>query len=232
LTAGVPDRGDVPGPTTLRRFTLVHAVVMLVATVVAWRLADARIVAAVGACSLAVLAWMYAGNYTPAGRIGSANVITALRVVLVLVLCAAPRIGPHEASLVVAFVVLDVLDGWVARRPPATASEFGARFDMETDALFVLAFGLKLVAVGRLGAWMIVPGVLRYAYAAGITLAPRLGEAPRSRLARLIAGTMMTSFAVSAWPVSPIFAPFAAVASALVVFSFARSLLQSIALAK
>jgi phosphatidylglycerophosphate synthase len=216
----------------MRRFTLVQAFVMLVATGLAWRLADARIVAVIGASFLVVLAWMYAGNHTPVGRVGCANVVTALRVVLVVVLCAAPRIGPREALVVVAFVVLDVVDGWVARRPPATASEFGARFDMETDALFVLAFGLKLAAVGRLGAWMIVPGALRYAYAAALALAPELGATPRSRLARFIAGTMMTSFAVSAWPVTPVFRPFAVIASALVVLSFARSLVQVIASAK
>jgi phosphatidylglycerophosphate synthase len=215
----------------MRRFTLVHALAMLVATAIAWRLADARIVAVVGAVFLGGLAWMYAGEHAPNGRFGAANVITALRVVLVVVLSASESVGSLAALLVVAFVLLDGLDGWVARRPPATASEFGARFDMETDALFVLAFGLKLVEVGRLGAWIIVPGVLRYAYAAVITLAPRLGEAPRSNLARVIAGTMMTSFAVSAWPIMPVYRPFAAVASALVVFSFARSLVQSVLLA-
>jgi phosphatidylglycerophosphate synthase len=215
----------------MRRFTLAHSVVMLAATVGAWRLADARIVAVVGAFFLGLLGWIYTGRHAPSGRFGGANAITALRAVLIVALCASAHIGPVAAVLVMAFVVLDALDGWFARRPPATASEFGARFDMETDALFVLAFGLKLVLVGRLGAWMIVPGVLRYAYAAGIALAPRLGEAPRSKLARFIAGTMMTSLAVSAWPVEPIFAPLATVASALVVFSFARSLTQSISLA-
>jgi phosphatidylglycerophosphate synthase len=213
----------------MRRFTLVHAFVMLVATAIAWRLADARIVAVVGVGFLVGLAWTYAGRHAPSGRFGAANAITTLRLVLIVVLSALAGIGPFAALLVVAFIALDALDGWVARRPPATASEFGERFDMETDALFVLTFGLKLVEVGRLGAWMILPGVLRYAYAAGITIAPRLTEAPRSNLARIIAGTMMTSFAVSAWPLEPVFRPFAAVASALVAFSFARSLMQSTA---
>jgi phosphatidylglycerophosphate synthase len=216
---------------SMRHFTLVQSFAMFAATLVAWCLGDARVVAVAGAVFLVGLAWTYAGEHAPAGRFGVANVITAVRVALVVALCTSARVGPREALLVVTFVVLDALDGWAARRPPSTESEFGARFDMETDALFVLAFGVKLVEVGRVGAWMIVPGLLRYAYAAGIALAPRLGEAPRSRLARFIAGTMMTSFAISAWPIEPVFAPFAAVASVLVVFSFGRSLMQSLSLA-
>ena len=98
---------------------------------------------------------------------------------------------------------------------------------METDALFVLVFGLKLVEVGRLGPWIIVPGALRYAYAAGITLAPRCIEAPRSRFGRTIAGIMMASLAVSAWPIEHLFRPLAALATGLVVLSFARSAAQS-----
>jgi phosphatidylglycerophosphate synthase len=212
----------------VRRFTLIHSLVVLVAAALAWHGKDARLVAAVGAASLAVLASLYAGRFTPDGRFGVANALTVVRVLLVVVLSALREVGPFAASLVVAFLLLDGVDGWVARLPPSTASEFGARFDMETDALFVLAFGSKLAEVGRLGAWIIVPGLLRYAYAAAISIAPRLGEAPRSRFGRTVAGAMMTSLAVSAWPIEPLSEPLALVASTLVILSFARSLSQSL----
>jgi phosphatidylglycerophosphate synthase len=201
---------------------------MLLAACAAWRSGDARVAAATGAAALSVLAALHAGRFTPEGRFGVANAVTAVRVVVIVVLTALREVGPFAAALVALFLVLDGLDGWVARFPPSTESAFGARFDMETDALFVLAFGLKLAEVGRLGAWIVVPGLFRYAYAAGISLAPRLAEAPRSSFGRVIAGLMMTSLAVSAWPVEPVFEPVAAVASALVVLSFARSLVQSV----
>ncbi|HVW27612.1 MAG TPA: CDP-alcohol phosphatidyltransferase family protein [Polyangiaceae bacterium] len=212
----------------MRRFTLVQSAVVLATTFVAWRFAASWLVAVVGAAFLGAFVSMHAGRYTPDGRFGAANAVTALRVGLVVALCAYDSVGPLSSAVVVGFSALDGLDGWIARRAPATASDFGARFDMETDALFVLAFGVKLVEVGRLGAFMILPGVLRYAYAGGIALAPGLGEAPRSRLGRFIAGIMMTSLAVSAWPLEPVFQPLAAVATALVVFSFARSTVQSL----
>ena len=183
---------------------------------------------AAGAAALSVLVALFTGRYTPEGRFGGANAITVVRVGLVVVLSALREVGPFAALLVALFMALDGVDGWVARRAPSTASEFGARFDMETDALFVLAFGLKLAQDGRLGPWIIVPGLLRYAYAAVVSVSPRLGEAPRSSFGRAVAGLMMTSLGVSAWPLEPIYAPIAFVASALVVVSFARSLAQSV----
>jgi phosphatidylglycerophosphate synthase len=212
----------------MRRFTLVQSVVLLVTTFVAWRLAAAWLVAVVGAAVLVVFTSMHRGRYTASGRFGAANGITALRVLLVVALCAPGSVGPLSSGAVTFFLALDGLDGRIARTPPSTASDFGARFDMETDALFVLAFGVKLLEVGRLAPFIIVPGVLRYVYAGAIALAPRLGEAPRSRLARVIAGIMMLSLAVSACPLEPLFRPLAVVATSLIVFSFARSTLQSL----
>jgi phosphatidylglycerophosphate synthase len=212
----------------LRRFTFLQSVFLLGAALVAGIGNDARIAAIAGAASLVVLGALYAGRFTPSGGFGAANTVTALRVVIVFVLSGLSRVGPAAATLVVIFLALDGLDGYLARRPPSTASEFGARLDMETDALFVLAFGLKLAAVHRLGPWIVVPGLLRYAYGAVVSIVPRLGEAPRSQLGRVIAGLMMTSLAVSAWPVETVHRPLAAVAAVLVVFSFVRSATQSV----
>jgi phosphatidylglycerophosphate synthase len=205
---------------------------MLAAALASWFRGDARIAAAVGALALVSLAVLHAGGFTPSGRFGVANAITALRVALVGVLSGMHSVGPAAALLLASFLVLDGIDGLVARRPPSTASEFGARFDMEADALLVLVFGLKLAEVGRLGAWIVLPGLLRYAYAAAISIAPRAGEAPRSRFGRVIAGLMMTSLAVSAWPIEPIHRPLAVLSAALVVVSFARSAIQSISAAR
>jgi phosphatidylglycerophosphate synthase len=205
---------------------------MLAASLASWLLGDARIAAAIGALSLVSLAFLHAGRFTPSGRFGAANAVTTLRVALCGVLSCMHSVGPAAAALVLSFLVLDGLDGLVARRPPSTVSEFGARFDMEADALLVLVFGLKLAEVGRLGSWIVLPGLLRYAYAAAISIAPRAGEAPRSRFGSVIAGLMMTSLAVSAWPIEPIHRPLAILSAGLVTVSFARSAIQSISAAR
>jgi phosphatidylglycerophosphate synthase len=205
---------------------------MLAAALASWLMADARIAAAGGALGLVLLAALYVGRFTPGGRFGVANTITTVRVAIVGGLSTLRSVGPPEAVLVLSLLALDGLDGLVARRPPETVSEFGARFDMEADALLVLVFGLKLAEVGRLGEWIVVPGLLRYAYAAAISIAPRVGEAPRSRFGRVIAGLMMTSLAVSAWPIEPIHRPLALLSAGLVTLSFVRSAMQSIAAAR
>ncbi len=153
--------------------------------------------------------------------------MTSLRVALTVALSALRELGPRASLLVFVILALDGLDGWIARHAPKTASAFGARLDMEADALLVLVAGLKLAEVGRLGSWIIVPGLLRYLYAAALSLIPALHEAPRSSIGRVLAGLMMASLAVSTWPVEPVHGPLAAVATALLLASFVRSVWQS-----
>src|SRR3954468_16068079 len=80
------------------------------------------------------------GAWTPTGRFGAANLVTALRLLLVSLLSIALHGagGRLLAALVLATFVLDGLDGWLARSA-GLASPFGAHFDMEVDALLVLA---------------------------------------------------------------------------------------------
>ena len=57
----------------------------------------------------------------------------------------------------------DGLDGWAARRSGMT-NEFGAHFDMEVDALFLLVLSLLGYATAEIGDWVIASGVLRYVF--------------------------------------------------------------------
>jgi phosphatidylglycerophosphate synthase len=163
-------------------------------------------------------------------RLGAANAVTLLRIALVVLLSWWLRQtpGPREALVIVLVFALDGLDGWLARRS-GTVSAFGARFDMESDALFVLVCALGLHARGRLGAYVLVPGFLRYLYVLALCLAPRLArEAPRSRLGRYAFSLMIVSIAVSAWPLFAQHALLAMLASAAIVASFARSVYWSL----
>jgi phosphatidylglycerophosphate synthase len=78
-----------------------------------------------------------------------------------------------------------VLDGTLARRR-GTTSEFGAQFDVEVDALFVLALDVELWQRGRLDAWILLSGILRYGYVLALSSFPNGREpAPSSRFGRI-----------------------------------------------
>src|SRR6185437_12999615 len=64
-----------------------------------------------------------------------------------------------------AALVLAGVDGWAARRS-GFASRFGARFDMESDALFVLALAALVYRTGQAGAWVLTLGAMRYIFVA------------------------------------------------------------------
>jgi phosphatidylglycerophosphate synthase len=126
------------------------------------------------------------GAWTPAGRFGAANLVTALRLLLVGALSIAlhQAAGGLLAALVLATLVLDGLDGWLARRAGLT-SPFGAHFDMEVDALLVLTTSAELFLSGKFGWWILAGGVLRYLYVLCAALwPPRGGSTPRTLLGR------------------------------------------------
>jgi len=126
------------------------------------------------------------GAWTPTGRFGAANLVTALRLLLVSLLSVALHraAGGLLAALVLATLVLDGLDGWLARRA-GLASPFGAHFDMEVDALLVLTVSAELFFSRRFGWWILSGGVLRYFYVLCVALwPPRGGSMPRTLLGR------------------------------------------------
>lgn len=70
-------------------------------------------------------------------------------------------------------LALDGLDGTLARRL-GQAGAFGARFDLETDALTMLALGLLVWEVNQAGAWVLLSGLMRYIFVIGGRLWPVL----------------------------------------------------------
>jgi phosphatidylglycerophosphate synthase len=58
---------------------------------------------------------------------------------------------------------LDGVDGWLARRQ-RIASEFGARFDMEIDALLILVLAVLVAQFEKAGVWVVLSGLLRYLF--------------------------------------------------------------------
>ena len=102
-------------------------------------------------------------------RIGPANLVTTVRAVLVAVL-AAMIFGTVDAAAGWTIVgvgsiaaALDGVDGWLARRTK-TESAFGARYDMEVDALLIVVLAILAWTGGKAGAWVILSGLMRYLF--------------------------------------------------------------------
>jgi phosphatidylglycerophosphate synthase len=110
-------------------------------------------------------------QHHPFARFGPANQVTTLRalgVAMIVALVGELRLPVLAATAVVASVVvmmLDGVDGWLARRH-RIASDFGARFDLEVDALLILALSVLAWRFDKAGVWVIASGALRYAFVA------------------------------------------------------------------
>ncbi len=105
---------------------------------------------------------------------GPANLVTAVRgafVIAVAVLVAGEGRVALVVALAVATIVLDGVDGHVARRT-GTESAFGAAFDMEVDALLILV--LSLAVAPSVGAWVLLIGAARYLLGAATLVLPWL----------------------------------------------------------
>ena len=115
-------------------------------------------------------------------RLSSADRVTLVRAA-VAALCAgllfhgdtATALGWWLSALAGTALVLDGIDGWLARRT-GTASAFGARFDMETDAFFILVLSGLVWQLDKVGPWVLAIGAMRYAFLAAATVLPALNE--------------------------------------------------------
>lgn len=119
-------------------------------------------------------------------------------------------------------LALDAVDGPVARRTQ-TASPAGGRFDLECDAVFALV--LALAAALIYGPWVLVLGLMRYAFVLAGLVVPRLrGALVFSRLRRVVAGAQGVVLVVAVTPLLPYAVDLALLVGVLVlvVGSFGR----------
>lgn len=114
-------------------------------------------------------------THHPFARLGAANQVTFVRALLASItagLILEPVTPQAAAAAVLCGAVcaaLDGVDGWLARRT-GMASAFGARFDMEVDAILILALSIIVWRHGKAGAWVLASGLLRYAFVAAGTV--------------------------------------------------------------
>jgi phosphatidylglycerophosphate synthase len=103
-------------------------------------------------------------------------------------------------------------------------SGFGARFDMETDALLILVLSVLTWQHAKAGPWVLLCGLMRYAFVAAGWVMPWLARPLRSTTrGKAAAVAQMLGLCVALAPVVPlpISAGVAAAALATLIWSFA-----------
>jgi len=160
--------------------------------------------------------------------LGLANQLTLFRAVWVG--CLAAFVGRAElappfllAAMAGGAFFLDGVDGRIARRR-GTASKFGARLDMELDAITVVVLCALVWDLGHAGAWVGIAGALRYLFVGASWVWPwmqrPLFETPRRAW---VCGAQITTLIVclAPWPNPALPSGIAAAGVMALVLSFA-----------
>jgi len=161
-------------------------------------------------------------------RLHPANQVTLARAGLAVAV-AALTVDSFREPVPVAFLVtlaaialvLDGIDGWVARRTGTTT--FGARFDAEVDAFLILV--LSSYVARSAGVWVLAIGLARYAFlVAGGPLPWLRGSLPPRYWRKVVAATEGVVLTVAAARLFPMTVTRVALAGGLVLIaeSFGR----------
>ena len=175
--------------------------------------------------------WLAAGYLRsghPFDRFGPANYVTTLRLGLVTLLAGLhleqtnPAVWVAAGAMGILALGLDGLDGWWARRSHIR-SDFGARFDMETDALLTLVLAVLVWTAGKAGPWVLLSGLLRYGFVLASWVFHWLRTPlPDSRRRKTVCVVQIATLAVALWPVvsKPASATITGIALGLLAWSF------------
>ncbi len=157
-------------------------------------------------------------------RFGPANVVTSVRAAVVAAVAVLVTISYVHHLSPVAIValasialVLDAVDGWVARRT-GWVTDHGARYDMEVDAALILV--LSAYVARSLGPWVLVIGLARYVMlAAGLAWPWLRGRVEARYWRKWVAATQGIVLAVAAAGVGPRLLRMSALAVSLVLLT-------------
>ena len=147
--------------------------------------------------------------HAPHARFGAGNRVTLGRLALIAGLagCIGEPLGASGAiawaMVVVATVaaLLDAVDGPFARAD-GMASEFGARFDMESDALLILVLSVLVLQTGKAAPWVLAAGLMRYLFVAAAARWRWLARPlPPSQRRKTICAVQIVSLIVCLGPV-------------------------------
>lgn len=165
----------------------------------------------------------------PYEAFGVANAITLVRAGMIALVTATlfATLDDGAALAIAAFcglaLALDGVDGWFARRS-GLESTFGARFDLEVDALFVLILSAAAYMHDKAGAWVLLIGLMRYAFFSAGFLSKRLeAPLPESLRRKAVCVVQIAALVILLLPqiVPPVSVWIAAAALSVLTWSFA-----------
>ncbi|MCY4336338.1 MAG: CDP-alcohol phosphatidyltransferase family protein [Litoreibacter sp.] len=163
----------------------------------------------------------------PHKTLGLCNGVTLTRAALASVLAGAVFAPEFNRWVVFAIAsvafAMDGLDGWLARRTGLT-SGFGARFDMEVDAVLSALLAVILLTSGRAGPEVLVLGFLRYGFVGLSFLVPKLqAELPPSLRRKTVCVIQIAALLFLMCPLAPeaLLMPVTLGAVLLLLWSFA-----------
>lgn len=233
-----PPTGDAAGPAggvpagSVAADLAAGLAVALVSGGATWWLAGlsasygALVLALYGALATVVAVGLPGG--APGPGVGAANRVTLFRAALAVPLLALALffadVDPAGAWWVIvistAVLVLDGVDGRIARRT-GTETAFGARFDMEVDAALLLALSVLVWADGRMGAWVLLIGAMRYLFVGAGRIWPALAaELPPSRRRKVVCIVQGVVLLVALGPIIPGWLAVAACAGGLAALTY------------
>lgn len=178
--------------------------------------------------------WRRLPTHAPHACFGPANGVTLGRLGLVALLAACVGEPVADAAafgwavVVVATVAasLDAVDGPIARRRHE-ASAFGARFDMETDALLVMVLSALAWHLNKAGVWVLAAGAMRYGFVAAAWVWPWLAAPLPERWRRKgVCVVQIVSLILCLCPWLPM--PFSAAIAAVGLAALTASFLQDV----
>jgi phosphatidylglycerophosphate synthase len=163
------------------------------------------------ACAATMAVALAGGLARRPGELGPASWVTLTRATLAVGVAALTADSFTRDTPVALFValaavalVLDLVDGWLARRT-GSESELGARFDGEVDAFLILA--LSVYVASSFGVWVLAIGAARYVFGAAALVAPWLrAPLPDRRWRKVVTaaeGIVLTVAAAGVLPTGP-----------------------------
>ena len=184
-----------------------------------------------GAAGLSFIALAMAGAAQWSGGYplgGPANWVTWARLginfLLLFLLPTAP--AWQLAGLGLLQISLDGCDGALARRYD-TQSPYGAFFDAEVDAFFVLVMSIVLYDRGYAGSWVLGMGLIRYFYLfPNLLLKPTNKATAGKAYARIIAGIVMVGMPMALIAPPWLYRWGLPALGLLLIYSFNRELLE------
>jgi phosphatidylglycerophosphate synthase len=184
---------------------------------------------------LAIVILTRIGDYHPHDRFGLPNLITLTRAVINCVLIGmlidSPRLiadgsdwlGWFFLGAALASLALDGVDGFFARRL-GLSSQFGARFDMEVDAMLLMLLAVAAFALGKVGIWVLAIGGIYHVFMAARAIFPFLARelppAMRRKSVCVLQGGALIAL-TTPFITPPLATLIAAVALAALLWSFA-----------